>query len=33
MLRAGVGFDPVYTRGPGGILTGWLLGQQYTHDG
>jgi hypothetical protein len=33
MLRAGVGFDPVYTGGPGGILTGWLLGQQYTHDG
>lgn len=33
MLRAGVGLHPVYTSGPGGILTGWLLGQQYTHDG
>ena len=33
MLRAGVGFHPVYTSGPAGIVTGWLLGQQYTHDG
>ena len=33
LLRAGVGLDPVYTSGPAGILTGWLLGQQYTHDG
>jgi hypothetical protein len=33
MLRAGVGLNSVYASGPGGILTGWLLGQQYTHDG
>jgi hypothetical protein len=34
MLRAGVGLHPVYaSSGPAGILTGWLLGQQYTHDG
>ena len=33
VLRAGVGLDPVFASGPGGILTGWLLGQQYTHDG
>lgn len=33
MLRAAVGLHPVYTSGPAGILTGWLLGHQYTHDG
>ncbi|WP_315831622.1 hypothetical protein [Bradyrhizobium prioriisuperbiae] len=35
MLRAGVGLHPIYATGggPAGIVTGWLLGQQYTHDG
>jgi len=33
MLRAGVGLHPVYTSGPAGIFTGWVIGQQYTHDG
>jgi hypothetical protein len=35
MLRAGVGLHPVYAigGGPAGIVTGWLLGNQYTHDG
>jgi hypothetical protein len=33
MLRAGVGLHPVYAALPSGILTGWVLGQQYTHDG
>ena len=34
MLRAGIGLHTVYaSSGPAGILTGWFLGQQYTHDG
>jgi hypothetical protein len=34
MLRAGVGLHPVYaSSGPAGILSGWLLGRQYTHNG
>jgi hypothetical protein len=34
MLRAGVGLHTVYaSSGPAGIVTGWLLGQQYPHDG
>ena len=33
MLRAGVGLHPLYTGLPSGIFTGWVLGQQYTHDG
>jgi hypothetical protein len=33
MLRAGVGLHPVYAGLPSGIFTGWVLGQQYTHDG
>jgi hypothetical protein len=32
-LRAGVGLDPLYAGLPSGIFTGWVLGQQYTHDG
>jgi hypothetical protein len=35
MLRAGIGMHPVYatSNGTAGVLTGWLLGKQYTHDG
>ena len=34
MLRAGVGLHPVYASGGvAGVVTGWLLGKQYTHDG
>jgi hypothetical protein len=32
-LRIDVGLDPLYTSGPAGIFTGWLLGMQYPHDG
>lgn len=33
-LRAGVGMDPIYSgNGLAGVVTGWFLGKQYTHDG
>jgi hypothetical protein len=32
-LRAGVGLNPIYAALRSGIFTGWVLGQQYPHDG
>ena len=32
-LRAGVGLGLYYSTLPAGIFTGWVLGQQYPHDG
>ena len=32
-LRAGVGINPIYAALRSGIFTGWVLGQQNTHDG